>query len=239
MNAVQLQASVDYVVADAPSGSHTALNLSPPPPPPPPPTHTQKLLGNHMHTEWFRDRLKDKKISQRGLAKMLNIDPAAASLMLRDKRKMTSHEAHQIAQILGLPLNEIMRNAGIEVIDDVRRVPITSFMDENGNVSLMPARTHDTVIGPADCPIGTYAIQVRSPATIKDGWLVFVNPTQSAPSEHIDKLCSTATAEGKQLVGVVRRGYRRDTHNVILWPSMVSVADVTLAWSSTVLWIKP
>jgi hypothetical protein len=192
-----------------------------------------------MNTQWFRDRLKDKKISQRGLAKLLEIDPAAASLMLRDMRKMTSHEAHQIAQILGLPLNEIMRQAGIEVIDDVSRVPITSFMDEEGNVSLMAARTYDTVVGPADCPSGTYAIQVRSPATVKDGWLLFVSPTQGPSAEFIDKLCSTATAEGKQLVGVVRRGYRRETHNLILWPSNNVASDVNVVWSSNVLWIKP
>jgi plasmid maintenance system antidote protein VapI len=196
-------------------------------------------VTKQMSTEWFRDRLKQKKISQRGLAKLLNIDPAAASLMLRAKRKMTSHEAHQIAQILGVPLNEIMRQAGIDVIDDVRRVSVTSFMDEHGHVSLMPARTHDTVIGPADCPIGTYAIQVRSPTTVKDGWLLFVNPAQAPANDNIDKLCSNATHEGKQLVGVIRRGYRRDTHNLILWPSNNIASDVTLAWSSSVLWIKP
>lgn len=192
-----------------------------------------------MNTQWFRDRLKDKQISQRGLAKLLDIDPAAASLMLRAKRKMTTHEAHQIATILGLPLNEIMRNAGIEVIDDVRRVPITAYMDEHGGVSLMPARTHDTVVGPADCPIGTYAIQVRSPATIKDGWLLFVNPTQAPAGDNIEKLCSTATADGKQVVALIRRGYRRDTHNLILWPSMEVLADSNVAWTSPVLWIKP
>jgi transcriptional regulator with XRE-family HTH domain len=196
-------------------------------------------MNTQMNTEWFRDRLKQKKVSQRGLAKLLDIDPAAASLMLRAKRKMTSHEAHQIAQILGVPLNEIMRQAGIDVIDDVRRVPITAYMDEHGVVSLMPARTHDTVIGPADCPIGTYAIQVRSPATIKDGWLLFVNPAQAPAADNIDKLCSTATAEGKQLVGVVRRGYRRDTHNLILWPDMTVLADANVAWTSPVIWIKP
>ena len=196
-------------------------------------------MSTQMNTEWFRDRLKQKKISQRGLAKLLNIDPAAASLMLRAKRKMTTHEAHQIAQILGVPLNEIMRQAGIEVIDDVRRVPITAYMDEHGAVSLMPVRTHDTVIGPADCPIGTYAIQVRSPATIKDGWLLFVNPTQAPAPDNIDKLCSLATVEGKQLVAVVRRGYRRDTHNLILWPDMSVMADCNVAWSSPIIWIKP
>jgi plasmid maintenance system antidote protein VapI len=192
-----------------------------------------------MNTEWFRERLKDKHISQRGLAKLLEIDPAAASLMLRDKRKMTTHEAHQISQILGVQFNEIIRQAGIEVSDDVSRVSITSFMDEEGNVSLLAPHTYDAVVGPADCPHGTYAVQVRSPATVKDGWLLFVSPTQSGPTENVDKLCSCATSEGKQLIGVIRRGYRRETHNLILWPSNNIASDVKLVWSSTILWIKP
>jgi hypothetical protein len=192
-----------------------------------------------MNTQWFRDRLRDAKISQRGLAKILGMDPAAASLMLRDMRKMTASEGHQISQVLGLPFTEIMRQAGIEVVDDVSRVPITSYMDDDGNVSLLAARTHDTVTGPADCPVGTYAIQVRCPSNVKDGWLLFVSPTQAPSNEYLDKLCSTATSGGKQIVGVVRRGYRHDTHNVILWPSNDVVSDVTLVWSSPVIWIKP
>lgn len=192
-----------------------------------------------MNTQWFKDRLKDKKISQRGLAKILGIDPAAASLMLRDMRKMTAQEGHTISQTLGLPISEIMRQAGIEVIDDVSRVPITAFMDDLGNVSLMPPRTHDTVTGPADCPQGTYAIQVRCPSNVKDGWLLFVSPTQASSNEYLDKLCSTATSGGKQVVGVVRRGYRQDTHNVILWPSNEVISDAKLVWSSPIIWIKP
>jgi transcriptional regulator with XRE-family HTH domain len=218
----------------APKSPHIALISRRSPPPP-----DKYFADLKMNTQWFRDRLKEKKISQRGLAKLMGIDPAAASLMLRDMRKMTSQEALQISQILEVNMTEVMRQAGIEVVDDVRRVPISSFMDEDGNVSRMAARTHDTVIGPADCPLGTYAIQVRCPANVKDGWLLFVNPTQGPSSDYIDKLCSTATSDGKQLVGVVRRGYRRDTHNLILWPSNNVASDVTLVWSSTILWIKP
>ena len=192
-----------------------------------------------MNTQWFKDKLRDKKISQRGLAKILDIDPAAASLMLRKKRKMTAQEGHTISQVLGLPISEIFRQAGIEVVDDVSRVPITSYMDEDGKVSAMAARTHDSVVGPADCPQGTYAIQVRSPATPKDGWLLFVNPCEKPAGEMIDKMCSSATSDGRQLVGVVRRGYRQDTHNLILWPSNNVASDVSLVWSSAILWIKP
>lgn len=192
-----------------------------------------------MNTSWFRDRLADKKLSQRKLAQMLDIDAAAASLMLRGRRKMTPHEAHQIAVILGVPLNEVMRNAGIDVVEDVRKSVIAAYVDERGQVISMPNGTHDVTLGPADCPVGTYAVQVRSHASVKDGWLLFVTPAQTPAADNMDQLCLVATTDGKQYVAVVRRGYRRDTHNLILWPSDELMADSMVAWSSTVLWIKP
>lgn len=152
---------------------------------------------------------------------------------------MTPHEAHQLSVLLGAPLNEVMRAAGIEVTEDVKRVPIASHVDEHGVVVTMPPGTHDTVMGPADLPIGTYAIQVRSHASVQDGWLLFVTPAQRPAIDNADQLCLVATTEGKQRLAIVRRGYRRDTHNLIVWPSMELLADAQAAWTSTVLWIKP
>lgn len=170
---------------------------------------------------------------------MLEIDPAAVSLMFRGMRRITPHEAHQISVILGVPLNEVMRNAGIEVTEDVRRCPVAAHVDENGVVTTMPPRTHDDVIGPGDCPVGTFAIQVRSHSSTKDGWLLFLTPAQVAPAENIDQLCLVATGDGRQILAVVRRGYRRDTHNLIIWPSNEMISDASIVWTSTVLWIKP
>lgn len=192
-----------------------------------------------MDTLWFRDKLKDKKLSQRGLAKLMELDPAAVSLMLRGQRKMTPHEAHQISVILGVPILEVMRRAGIDVTDDVRKAPIAAHMDSEGCVVAMPNGTHDMSTSPGDCPIGTYAVQVRAHNSVKDGWLLFITPAQGNAIEHIDQLCTCATKAGKQLIGVVRRGYRRDTQNLILWPSNETIVDADLAWVSPVLWIKP
>ncbi len=36
-----------------------------------------------IDTEWFRDRLASRKLSQRGLAKAMGVDPSAVSLMFR------------------------------------------------------------------------------------------------------------------------------------------------------------
>ena len=192
-----------------------------------------------MDTQWFRHNLQDKKMSQRQLAKVMGIDPAAISLMFRGRRKMTPHEAHQISQILGVPILEVMRRAGIDVTDDVRKAPIAAHMDSKGSVYAMPNGTHDLVVGPADTPVGTYAVQVRAHSSNRDGWLLFVSPAQTEPHDHIDELCVCATADGKHLMGTVRRGYRRDSHNLILFPSEETIFDAKLAWVSPVLWLKP
>lgn len=170
---------------------------------------------------------------------MLDLDPAAVSLTLRGLRKMTPHEAHQIATILGVPVTEVLRQAGIEVTDDVRRVPLQAYMDSEGTVVDLPGGTHEHVMAPADCPIGTYAVQVRSPNTIKDGWLLFIGPDRIASNLNVDRLCICATSSGEQVLGVVRRGYRSSTFNLVLWPTMKMLVDKETVWSSAVLWIKP
>lgn len=169
----------------------------------------------------------------------MELDASAVTRMLSGKRRMTPHEAHQMATILGVPLNEVMRQAGIAVTDDVRRCVIASHVASNGVVTLMPPGTHDDVMGPADCPIGTYCVQVRSHASVHDGWLLYVTPAQAPAASNLDQLCLAATADGKQLLGIVRRGYRRDAHNLVLWPSMDTIEHAPIAWTSTVLWIKP
>lgn len=105
-----------------------------------------------MNTKWFRGQLRDKDLSQRGLAKLLGIDPAAVSLMLRGQRRMTLQEAHRISEVLGVATAEVLREAGIPTDDGIKRVPISGICGSEGIVQLLAARTHEKVIAPADVP---------------------------------------------------------------------------------------
>lgn len=192
-----------------------------------------------MNTEWFRQLLAAKKLSQRKLAKLLDLDPAAVSLMLRGQRRMTNAEAHQMSIILGVAITEVLRQAGIEVIDDVRRVKVTGYIDKGGSVTLFPKRTHDKVIGPADCPEGTYALQMRNPQTPKDGWMYFVSPSEDDPRAHLGVLCCVALDNGEHMVAFVQRGYRSGTYNLVRCTGEMVRADANVVWASRVLWIKP
>lgn len=53
-----------------------------------------------INTIWFKTQLWNKKITQKKLAKLLDIDPAAISCLLNGKRKMSVQEAKKIALIL-------------------------------------------------------------------------------------------------------------------------------------------
>lgn len=192
-----------------------------------------------MNTEWFKQRLADRKLSQRKLAKLMGLDPAAVSLTLRGQRRMTNEEAHFIASTVGVPVTEVLRQAGIEVLDDVRSVPISAAVNEKSIVTLFPEKTHDRVHGPADCPAGTYAVQCRAPSTLQDGWLLFVSPAQQDPGELLDRVSLVTLKTGVQLTAVLRRGYRSGTFNLITWPDREQRTDQDVAWASHILWIKP
>lgn len=193
-----------------------------------------------MNTEWFRQLLATRKLSQRGLAKLMELDPAAVSLMLRGQRKMTNEEAHQVSLILGVPITEVLRQAGIEVSEDVRRVKVTGYIGKDSCVTLFPKRTHDKVIGPADCPEGTYALQVRNPGSPKDGWMFFISPAEDDPRANLGRVCCVALENGEHIIAVVQRGYRTGTFNLINGSNGEAVrTDAGLVWSSPILWIKP
>lgn len=193
-----------------------------------------------MNTKWFRDQLDRIELSQRGLAKLLGIDAAAVSYMLRGKRKMTLQEANRLAQILGVAASEVMRQAGIKVDDGIKRVPISGICDAGGAITMLAPRTHEKIVAPADVPSDAYAVQVRSPGHNKDGWVFFVSSAQHEPREQIDSMCLVALADGTQMLAYIRKGYRKETFNLTLSTDAGKLLqDQQVSWASPVLWIKP
>lgn len=194
---------------------------------------------SEINKDWFTDRLRAIKMSQRQLAKKIDVDPAAMSYMLSGKRRMTMPEAKAIADVLTVPVTEVMRQAGIDVTDDVRKVPIAGFIGPGAVVSLLPKGTHDLVLAPGDVPHGTFALQLRNPANAYDGWIAFVSGQQQPPNELLDRYAILATADGQMLSAMIRRGYKQKLHNLMLLPEGTVLENREVAWGARVLWIQP
>ena len=74
-----------------------------------------KSTQTYPNHQWFKDRLSERKLSQRGLARSMDLDAAAVSLMLRGKRIMKMTEAAEIGKLLGRPASEVMEAAVVRV----------------------------------------------------------------------------------------------------------------------------
>lgn len=74
----------------------------------------QRAKGIGINTRWFQNGLADVKVSQRRLAKMMGLDPSAVTLMLQGRRAMSAAEAAMIAKVLGVPVADVLRQAGID-----------------------------------------------------------------------------------------------------------------------------
>lgn len=195
-----------------------------------------------INKQWFTERLQEKKISQRKLAKMIGIDPAAVSYMLSGKRKMTQEEAKEIANALLVPVTEVMRQAGIDVQDDIRKIPIAGYITGQSTVTTLAPGAEDYIIAPHDVPADSYAIQARtqmSQASFSDGWLFIVSSARSNPDDALGKLCLSASKQGQLYIGIVGRGYKAKHHNLLLFLSSQTLENVDLLWSSIVSWVKP
>lgn len=84
--------------------------------------------GVEPNTRWFQNRIADVRLSQRRVAKHLGLDPAAVSLMIRGKRKMSAAEAAELARLLGVTVNDVMHHAGIAKVEYFESRPVKALV---------------------------------------------------------------------------------------------------------------
>lgn len=196
-----------------------------------------------INRNWFLARIKERGTSMRKLSQSMQLDASAVSLILSDQRGMTPAEVKRMADLLLVPSTEIMRNLGIDIRDDVRRVPIAGHISASSEVTLHARGTEESVIGPADMPNDAVALQWRTVGSAlyyTDGWLAFVSMSHARPEDHIGKMVICADqSSGKIYKGMLMRGYKSGLYNISFVPGQNMMENVTVAWCAPILWIKP
>lgn len=193
-----------------------------------------------MDTKWFRDRLADRQMSQRGLARALGLDAAAVSLMLRGKREMRLNEAAEIARLLGVPADDVLQAAGVRLSSAGQSVPVVGFVDGAGEAHW---QADGSVPHPGgQLPAAVHAVQCKTagtPLDHMDGWLMFGASAAPAgvPSDAVGRLSFCRLRNGVILLATPRRARTRGR-----WDLSGPASDargVDLEWASPVLMIQP
>lgn len=192
-------------------------------------------MAPKVDTNWFKQRLAQRELSQRQLAKLMNLDHAAISLMLRGKRRMTVEEASQLAVLLQSTSAEVLSAAGVHVTGG-DKVRIASILSADGSVHPVPDGLHDTVDAPPNIPVDALAIQSRT-GGLEDGWLYFHGATHQRPDECVGDFALVAVRGNGLVLAHVRKGYRPGTYNLIDHAGK-QTHSAELAWASPVLWVQ-
>lgn len=198
--------------------------------------------------KWFDARIRDKKLSQRALAKLLNMDPSSLSLLLHGKRRMRVEQAAEIARLLGVPVADVMRHGGAKISksggsDGPASVPVVGWIDGENRAKLDWTRTDHRIEVEGGYPPTAVALQFRTAQTrldLHDGWIaITLPPREPDPETMLDRHCVVGiAATGEALIRTVRRGYTPGRYT-LLDIFAEPVHDAELAWFSPILAIKP
>lgn len=197
------------------------------------------MAAQKVNTRWFRERLAERDMSMRRLAKLLELDPSAVSLMLRGKRTMTADEANRISGLLTIPVTEVLAQAGIPIEDDARSFPVKAWVDARGALHTITAKNARRVVGPRDVPGAGLAVQIRASELASDGWVLFSGAFDARAEAFIDRLCIVELAGNGHMVATLKRGYDSEKFNLVPFTGAATVDNVAVKAAAPVLWIRP
>lgn len=195
-----------------------------------------------VKTQWFKDRLAERHLSQRGLARAMGLDSAAVSLMFRGRREMRISEAIEIAHLLGRPPDEVMEAAGVDIRSRGTSVTMCGYVDGTGEVHAFEPEDRKQVPHPGgELPPNARAVQCRTAGSLldhMDGWLLFAasDPKQGVPAEAVGRLSFCKFENGVMYLAKPSRGYNRGKWN--LSGPAASAQDAALEWANPVLLIQ-
>ncbi|WP_321338218.1 helix-turn-helix transcriptional regulator [Breoghania sp.] len=199
--------------------------------------------------QWFMNRLADNKLSLRGLARALEMDPSALSRIFSGQRKMQLEEAKEIASFLRVSVSEVMSHAGVAVdLDGVpTRIILTSTIDQDGYLihKTQPRQLPHHVVEKAqslltgsDHIVAAHVKANAGPMALLDDAIILFAVTDTVDREAVGSLSIVRDKEhGKQ--GIVRLVRARKTGEATAVMADGSVKEMSLDTATPVIAIIP
>jgi len=168
-----------------------------------------------MNRPFFDSLMKARRLSVREVARRLDLPPSQVSFMLQGKRRVQLVEAVRLAQMLGVTLEEVAINAGVEEARLTgHRVSVVGILTGDG--TLAEPEGIERTTAPAGLPKDCVAIQARTSGTRLewlDGFVMFAGKA-GPPDGMVGHFCHIQLAGGQQVVGRLRNGYEPGTYSI-------------------------
>lgn len=190
------------------------------------------MRNRRVDTKLFRDRMRDLGITNRGLAKALNLDPSATSLMLRGKRGVKDGDLSRLAKTLTLGVDEVLRALGQQPPSET--VPLAGTIDANGRASVRETKE----LAPRWDGSVVEAYRISAAGHYANGWTLGV----AAPTADFLGRPGLVEIEGepKLRTGIVTRGFEASTFEILpLLDCGAVLSRVKILSARPIRWIRP
>lgn len=185
------------------------------------PRPTELAPAAKPNYKWFKDALSDRRLSQRELAKRLDMDPGGLNRRLKGKSRLQIADAEKLAIILEVPVADVLRNAGVKDMRDIAteggRVPIIGWVDSELTVHTGKPKGAGTVEAPPIPIADLKALRFVTAASVADsfdGAVAFYREGTGVPAEAMGRPCVITTGTGLRVLRVLRPGYSRGRYNL-------------------------
>ena len=201
-----------------------------------------------INKDWFFQQLAARSKSMRDLAKFLNVDPSATSRMFSGARKMRMDEAEKIARFLAVPVEEVLRNASIDISDlAIQRIMIGATVSDKGRlIEIEPQELPSSIAARAQAALGieqrrgVVAAQVRAvkgPLSLWDDAVILFAETHVIEPAAVGVLSIAKLRDGMQVLGHLERV--RKTGEATMRGADGESREVVLASAAPVLAVLP
>lgn len=189
-----------------------------------------------INRRYFDGLLADRRMSLRALAREMGTTHSPLSLALSGNRKFTTDEIAKISNIFGVPVGQVMENAGISVRPTSgRRVAVIGAGRGDGTVELYDQGVIERASAPEDLPDNAVAVQFRSagtPLEFLDGAVMFFREPRDVDPAALGRLSFCRIKDGSAVVAGVRRGYKEGSYNL---HGLYTAESVTLESAAPIL----
>lgn len=142
---------------------------------------------------------------------------------------MKLHEAAQIAQILSIPIDDVLHHAGVLTLSKGAMISVAGFLEVTGEVRCVnPEDSFSIPMPPGLIGDDYIAIQARTAGSdleYMDGWIFYGKQPSGMNKESIGRMCFVHMKNGMRIIAHVKRGYRPDRYN-LSGPVSASDAEV-------------
>lgn len=195
-----------------------------------------------VNKQYFQNLLKDQQLSQRQLAKLMHRDQSAIVRGFSGKRVFTTEETADLARILNVPIEDILRNLDVDV-PQMRStkggtVAVTGQVLAGKIEFGRPAGPRAVAAPPNETGLGLQALRYTDEGPLEGSYLYY-RPTTGVAPQSIGRLCVCVVSGGETVLATPRpSSVQREVYTLRDVLGRIFLEDAWLESASPVVWIK-